>query len=65
VFLGFSISGIDNYAHLGGLVSGAAAGWLVEGFGPRNIRPFVQLAGFSALAVLAIAMTAWRVAALT
>jgi membrane associated rhomboid family serine protease len=65
VFLGFSISGIDNYAHLGGLVSGAAAGWLVEGFGPRNIRPFVPLAGFSALAVLAIAMTAWRVAALT
>jgi membrane associated rhomboid family serine protease len=65
VFLGLSIPGIDNLAHLGGLASGAAAGWLAEGIGPRNIRPYVQAAGFAALAITGVALTAWRVSALT
>jgi len=65
VVLGFSIPGIDNFAHLGGLASGAVAGWLAEGFGPRNVRPYVQTAGFAALILIGVAATAWRVSTLT
>jgi membrane associated rhomboid family serine protease len=64
VFLGFSIAGIDNFAHLGGLASGAAAGWLAEGFGPRNVRAYLQAAGFAALVLIGLAMTAYRVTTL-
>jgi rhomboid protease GluP len=60
--LGFSVPGIDNLAHMGGLAAGVAAGWLAEGFGPRRTRPLVQAAGFGALIALGIGLTAWRVA---
>jgi membrane associated rhomboid family serine protease len=63
--LGFSIAGIDNFAHLGGLATGAAAGTLAEGIGPREIRGAVQVVGFVLIALLGVALTLWRVSALS
>ena len=60
--LGFSIAGIDWRAHLGGLVSGAIAGALAEGVGPREFRAVAQVAGFVVLIALGVALTAWRIA---
>lgn len=62
LILGFSVAGIDNFAHMGGLVAGVGAGWAAEGVGRRQIRPVVQIVGFGALIVFGIALTAWRVA---
>jgi membrane associated rhomboid family serine protease len=61
LFLGFAIPNIDNYAHIGGLVSGIAAGASAEGFGPRTVRRTVQVGGLVVLAVLGILLTAYRV----
>jgi membrane associated rhomboid family serine protease len=63
--LGFSIAGIDNFAHLGGLITGGVAGTLAEGVGPRNARTPVQVVGFAAIAFLGVALTVWRVSALS
>lgn len=64
LFLGFTLPGIDNLAHLGGLAAGVAAGFAAEGYGPRALRPLVQVLGFASLAAVAAALTAWRVASL-
>jgi membrane associated rhomboid family serine protease len=63
--IGFAIPGIDNVAHLGGLVAGVAAGFLVEGLGRRAVRVATQVAGLAVLLVGAAALVAWRAAALT
>jgi membrane associated rhomboid family serine protease len=62
VVLGFSIPGIDWRAHFGGLVAGAVLGAVLEGFGPRTVRPFVQAGGVVLLLLVGIAVTAWRLA---
>jgi membrane associated rhomboid family serine protease len=62
VILGFSIPGIDWRAHLGGLVAGALLGGVLEGFGPRTLRPLVQVGGLIVLVAAGILLTAWRVA---
>lgn len=62
--LGFSIAGIDNLAHIGGLVAGVVAGGIAEGFGSRSSRLAVQVVGFAALIAIGVALTVWRVAAL-
>jgi membrane associated rhomboid family serine protease len=62
VILGFSIPGIDWRAHFGGLVAGVLLGAVLEGFGPRTIRPLVQVGGLILLIAGGIALTAWRVA---
>jgi membrane associated rhomboid family serine protease len=61
-FIALSFHSIDWRAHLGGLVGGVLAGWLVEGFGPRRIQPYVQYGGLIALTLIGVALTAWRVA---
>jgi membrane associated rhomboid family serine protease len=61
-FIALSFHSIDWRAHLGGLVGGVLAGWLVEGFGSRRVQPFVQYGGLIALTLIGVALTAWRVA---
>ena len=58
--LGFAIPRIDNWAHLGGLVSGVAAGWIAEGFGPRTTRTLTTVLGFVGMIALGVALAAFR-----
>jgi rhomboid protease GluP len=60
LFIGFRFSGIDNFAHMGGLVGGVAAGAAVEGAGPPNVRPIVRVAGLVGLVVVALVIVALR-----
>ena len=64
LFLGFSIASIDNFAHIGGLVSGALAGWIAEGFGPRSNRAAMTAVGFAVLVMAGIVLVADRTAAI-
>jgi membrane associated rhomboid family serine protease len=62
---GFTVPGIDNLAHIGGLVSGVAAGLAVEGFGPRRSRDVSGFAGLAAIALIAVLLAVWRSSSLT
>jgi membrane associated rhomboid family serine protease len=62
--LGLSISGIDNFAHLGGLIGGTAAGALVEGVGPPSTRRVVSAGGLIGLVLLTLLIVALRTATL-
>jgi membrane associated rhomboid family serine protease len=64
LFLGFSVASIDNFAHIGGLIGGAAAGWIAEGFGPRSSRTTVTVAGFAVLIVVGALLVAERTSAI-
>jgi membrane associated rhomboid family serine protease len=63
--LGFSVQGIDNTAHVGGLVAGVLAGLAAEGAGTRGVRTATRVAGLTLLLLAGVALTGWRVAALT
>jgi membrane associated rhomboid family serine protease len=63
--LGFSVPGIDNTAHVGGLISGVLAGLAAEGVGARRLRMASKLAGLTLLMLAGAALTSWRVTALT
>jgi rhomboid protease GluP len=65
LFLGFSVPGIDNTAHIGGLVAGVFAGLAAEGIGDGGIRTATKVAGLGLLLLVGVALTGWRVAALT
>ena len=54
---------IDNFAHIGGLIAGVAAGYFAEGAGPRDVRKLVQVGGLVALALVGVVMVAARIAA--
>jgi rhomboid protease GluP len=58
---GLTFPGVDNRAHLGGLIAGMAAGVVAEGVGPRGARRAIQIGGFAALVALGIALTIWRI----
>ncbi len=60
LILGFTIPGIDNLAHIGGLVAGAVAGFGAEGFRYRLLGRFVRSGVFAGLAVIGIALVVWR-----
>jgi rhomboid protease GluP len=61
---GLSVPGIDNLAHVGGLVAGVAAGLGVEGFGRRRTRAVSASVVIAALVVGAVALVAWRASSL-
>jgi rhomboid protease GluP len=62
---GFTIPGVDNVAHLGGLVSGVGAGFASEGFGGRASRTASRLGGLALIGVVALALAVWRAAQLS
>lgn len=62
--LGFSIAGIDNLAHIGGLVTGAVAGFAADAFGYRRTGWSVRLGVFMGLAVIGFALVVWRTSVL-
>ncbi len=62
---GFTVPGIDNLAHIGGLVSGVAAGFAVEGFGRRPGRNASGFIGLAAIALAALVLAVWRASALS
>ena len=61
---GLSVPGIDNLAHIGGLVAGVAAGFGIEGVGRRRGRTVWSAMALAALAAGAAALAAWRAASL-
>ena len=65
LLLGFTIPGVDNLAHIGGLVAGGILGFGAEGFSYRPVTRFVRVAVFVGIAVVGIALTAWRTSMLT
>ncbi len=58
--LALGLSTIDWRAHVGGLVSGVAAGFVAEGWGSSRQRAVVRLVGLGALVALGIALVIWR-----
>jgi membrane associated rhomboid family serine protease len=62
IFFGLSVANVDNWAHGGGLVAGAAAGTVVDGIGPPKWRNTLRWVGMVALVAIGIALTVWRTA---
>lgn len=59
-FLAIGFRAIDWRAHVGGLVAGVAAGFVVEGWGPSGQRAFIRVAGFAALIAIGVGLVLWR-----
>ena len=58
--IGFSIAGIDNYAHIGGLVAGVVAEFFIEGFGSRQTRRVVGWAGMAGMVLVGVVLVVMR-----
>jgi rhomboid protease GluP len=58
LFFGFSMPGIDNAAHLGGLAAGLAAGFAAEGVGRRGVRTASRIAGLALVAAAGVLLVA-------
>ena len=65
LFLGFSVSGIDWRAHVGGFIGGLAAGFAAEGTGDLARRRAILVGGFAAIFAVTAAIVAYRTAELT
>jgi membrane associated rhomboid family serine protease len=60
--IGFTMPGIDNLAHLGGLGAGVLGGFAADGFGRRSVRTASRVLGLAGLFLAGVILTAWRVA---
>ena len=58
--IGFTVSGIDNFAHMGGLVGGFVAGFVAEGMSGRRDDVPVQIAGFAVMLLIAVGLIVYR-----
>jgi len=61
LIFGFSVRGIDNTAHIGGLVAGVLAGLAAEGIGRRGMRTASRVGGFALIVGGALALVLWRI----
>ena len=59
-FLALAIPQIDWRAHVGGLVAGFIAGYVVDGIGPRETRSVVRVVGIAAMVGIGVALVVWR-----
>lgn len=57
---GFTVPGIDNLAHIGGLIAGLAAGYAAEGVGRGAVRSASRLGGMTIIVISSVALAAWR-----
>jgi membrane associated rhomboid family serine protease len=55
IVFSLSFAGISIGGHLGGVVGGAAAGWMIVQFGERRRMPAAALAGCALVAVISVA----------
>lgn len=60
--IGFTIAGIDNYAHMGGLVGGVLLGAGLDAGSGRPRPTGIQIATILGAAALGAALVAWRTA---
>ncbi|HEX9824696.1 MAG TPA: rhomboid family intramembrane serine protease [Actinomycetota bacterium] len=58
---GLSVRGIDNTAHVGGLIAGVLAGLAAEGFGGRAMRTASRVGGLALILGGALALVLWRI----
>jgi membrane associated rhomboid family serine protease len=59
--IGFTVPGIDNLAHLGGLAAGVLGGFALDGFGRRGVRTASRVVGVAGLFLAGVILTAWRI----
>ena len=57
---GFTVQGIDNVAHIGGLIAGFAAGYAVEGVGRGAVRVASRAGGLALIVIASVSLAAWR-----
>ena len=63
LFFGFTMPGINNWAHIGGLVGGLALGGLMD-LGRSKPTPLLATASILIVAIAAVSLILWRTASL-